>query len=79
MDGSVLEGNDLLRCLDCILLKLDWSSYIASIAETTFKKIGALICSMKLLFIISINLPCSLAWNTVVMPELVLLAATWMY
>ena len=27
--------------------KLDWGSYIISIAKTTSKKIGALICSMK--------------------------------
>ena len=27
--------------------KLDWNSYIISIAKTAFKKIGALICSMK--------------------------------
>ena len=29
--------------------KLDWSSYIISIAKTVPKKIGALICSMKFL------------------------------
>ena len=29
--------------------KLDWSSYITSIAKTASKKIGALICSMKFL------------------------------
>ena len=27
--------------------KLDWSSYIISVAETASKKTGALICSMK--------------------------------
>ena len=27
--------------------KLDWGSYIISIAKTASKKIGALICSMK--------------------------------
>ena len=45
-------------------------------------KIGALTCPMKFLspevtLCVSINLPCSLAWNTVVMSGLVLLAATW--
>ena len=29
--------------------KLDWGSYIASIAKTASKKTGALICSMKFL------------------------------
>ena len=29
--------------------KLDWGSYIISIAKTVSKKIGALICSMKFL------------------------------
>ena len=29
--------------------KLDWGSYIISIAKTTSKKIGALVCSMKFL------------------------------
>ena len=29
--------------------KLDWGSYIISVAETASKKIGALICSMKFL------------------------------
>ena len=29
--------------------KLDWGSYIISIAKTAYKKIGALICSMKFL------------------------------
>ena len=31
------------------LSKLDWGSYIISIAKTASKKIGALICSMKFL------------------------------
>ena len=30
--------------------KLDWSSYIISIAKSTSKKIEALICSKKILF-----------------------------
>ena len=29
--------------------RLDWDSYIISIAKTTFKKTGTLICSMKFL------------------------------
>ena len=55
--------------------KLDWGSYIISIAKTASKKIGAVICSMKFLCI-SINLPYGHTWNTVVMPGLVLLVAT---
>ena len=31
--------------------KLDWGSYITSIAKTTSKKIGAWICSMKILYL----------------------------
>ena len=52
--------------------KLDWSSYIISIAKTVAKKIGDLIRSMKFLSseVISINLPYCHAWNTVVMSEL---------
>ena len=61
--------------------KLDWGSYIISIAKTAFKKIGALIHSMKFLLLrllyISVNLSSAHVWNTVVKPELVLLVATW--
>ena len=61
--------------------KLDWASYIVSIAKTAPKKIGALIFSVKFfplsMFSIFVNLPCGRAWNTVVMSGLVLLAATW--
>ena len=60
--------------------KLDWGSYIISIAKTASKKIGASIHSMKLLspeLCLSIKLPYSHAWNTVVMSGLVLLVATW--
>ena len=49
MDGSFLEekSSDMLGLTYCS--KLDWSSYIISIAETASKKIGALISSMKFL------------------------------
>ena len=61
--------------------KLDWGSYIISIAKTAFKKIGALIHSMKFfllrLLYISVNLSSAHVWNTVVKPGLVLLVATW--
>ena len=49
--------------------KLDWGSYIISIAKTVSKKIRALIRSMKFLLrllCISINLPYAPAWNTFV-------------
>ena len=60
--------------------KLDWVSYIISIAKTASKKIGALICSMKFLssevvLCISMNLPYDHLWNTVVTPGLVPLVA----
>ena len=61
--------------------KLDWGSYIISIAKSASKKIEALIHSMKFLspdlLFISINLPYGHAWNAVVMSGLVLLVPTW--
>ena len=56
--------------------KLDWSSFIISIATSTSKKIRALICSMKFLCI-SMNLQYGYTWNTVLMTRLLHLAATW--
>ena len=49
MDGSVLEGKSSFEMLAGLTFssKLDWGSYIISIAKTASKKIGALICSMK--------------------------------
>ena len=50
MNGSVLEEKSSFKMLGLTFSsKLDWSSYMISIAETTSKKIGALICSMKFL------------------------------
>ena len=50
MDGSVLKEKSSLKMLGLTFFsKLDWGSYIISIAETASKKIGALICSMKFL------------------------------
>ena len=46
MEGSVLEKNNLLRCWD-FSSWLAWGYYIVSIAKTIFKKIEALIHSMK--------------------------------
>ena len=50
MDGSVLEEKSSFKMLGLIFSsKLDWGSYIISIAKTASKKIGALIHSMKFL------------------------------
>ena len=48
MDGSVLEEKLSFKILGLnFSSKLDWGSYIISIGKTTYKKIGALIRSMK--------------------------------
>ena len=50
MDGSVLEEKSSFKMLGLIFSsKLDWGSYIISIAKTASKKIGASIRSMKFL------------------------------
>ena len=50
MDGSVLEEKSSFKMLGLTSSsKLDWNSYIISIAKTASKKIGALIRSMKFL------------------------------
>ena len=50
MDGSVLEEKLSFKMLGLIFSsKLDWDSYIITIAKTASKKIGALIHSMKFL------------------------------
>ena len=50
MDRSVLEEKSSFKMLGLTFSsKLDWDSYIVSIAKTTSKKIGALIRSMKFL------------------------------
>ena len=50
MDGSVLEKKSSFKMMGSTFSsRLDWGSYIISIARTAFKKIGALIHSMKLL------------------------------
>ena len=51
MDGSALEEKSSFKMLGLTFSsKLDWGSYIVSIAKTASKKIGALIQSMKFLF-----------------------------
>ena len=50
MDGSVFEEKSSFKTLvSAFSSKLDWGSYIISIAETASKKTGALIHSMKFL------------------------------
>ena len=50
MGGSILEEKSSFKMLGLIFSsKLDWGSYIISIAKTASKKIGALIRSMKFL------------------------------
>ena len=50
MDGSVLEAKSSFKMLGLTFFsKLDWGSYIISIAKTASKKIGTLIRSMKFL------------------------------
>ena len=81
MDGSVLEEKSSFKMLVLTFSsKLDWGSYITSIAKSTSKKIGALIHYMKFLLRLlctSINLPYCHAWNTFFMSGLVLLVASW--
>ena len=49
-DGSVLEEKSYFKILGMTFSsKLDWGSYIISIAKTASRKIGALIRSMKFL------------------------------
>ena len=51
MDGSVIEEKSSFKMLKLTFSsKLDWGSYIISIAKTASKKIRALICSIKFLF-----------------------------
>ena len=48
IDGSVVEEKSSFKMLGLTFSsKLDWGSYIISIANTTAKKIGALIRSVK--------------------------------
>ena len=50
MGGSVLEEKSSFKRLGLIFSsKMDWGSYIITIAKTGSKKIGALIRSMKFL------------------------------
>ena len=51
MDGPILEEKSLFKMLGMTFSsKLDWGSYIISIATIASKKIGGLIHSVKFLF-----------------------------
>ena len=74
MDGSALQEKSSFKMLGLTFSsKLDWGSYIISIAKTTSKNIWALICSTKFL---SPEVERYLFKSTVV-SELVPLVATW--
>ena len=69
MDGSVLEENSAFKMVRLTFCsKLDWGSYIVSVAKTACQKIEPkffLLCFFLLsLLCISVNLPCCHAWNT---------------
>ena len=82
MEGSVPEEKSSFKMLGLTFSsKLNWGSYIISFAKTAFKKIGALIHSMKFLspevalYLYKSTIhPCR---NTVASSGLVPLVATW--
>ena len=78
MDASVLEEKSSFKKLGLTFLsKLDWGSYIISIAKTASKIIGILIRSMKILFPeVALYLYKS---TTIVISGLVPLIASWNY
>ena len=82
MDWSAHEKKSSFKMLKLSFSsKLDWGSYIISIAKTASKKLEPWFALSNLfllrLLCISINLPYDHAWNIVVMSGLVLLLATW--
>ena len=71
MDGSVSREKSSFNMLELTFSsKVDSGSCIVSIAKTAYKKIGALLHSMKFL------LPCGHAWNNVGMSGMMLLVQT---
>ena len=83
MYGSVVEEKSSFKVLGLTFSsKLDWGSYIISIAKTASKKIGNLIRSMKFLspkvtLCLYKSTQIAHVWNTVVTSRLVPLVATW--
>ena len=75
MDGSVLEENSSFKMLRLTFSsKLDWGSYIISIAETASKKIRALFCSMNFL---SAEVALYLSINLMVIHGILLSCLSW--
>ena len=84
MDGPVFDKKLYSKLLGLpFSSKLEWVSYIVSIAKTAFKKVGALISPMTFLSpeaaLFPINLPYCLAWNIVASSGLGLLVVTGMF
>ena len=79
MDGSVLEEKKIKMLGLTFSSKLDWGSYIISIVKTAFKKIRALIRSIKLLRLLSVSINLSYAHvsNAVITSRLMPVVATW--
>ena len=82
MGGSILEEKSSFKMLGLTFSsKLDWGSYIISIAKTASRKLELLFVLRSFfllrLLCISINLPYAHVWNTAVMSGLVPPAATW--
>ena len=63
--------------------KLPWSSYSVSIAKPASYRIDALIQSWSFfllrMLVVSINILCDLAWDTVFMTRLMFLIALWIF
>ena len=83
MDGTVIEEKSSFKMLGLTFSsKLDWGSYINSIAKTTSKKIGVLIHSMKFLspevalYLYKSTIPSCMEYCCHAMSGLVLLIAT---
>ena len=57
--------------------KLDWGSYIISIAKIHSRKVKSSFILWRFFLWRSVNLPYGLVWNNVFMSGLVLVAAAW--
>ena len=79
MDKSVLEEESYFKMMGLTFSsKLNWSSYIIPIAKTSLKPLFVLWSFFLLRLIsVSINLPYTHVWSTVVMSGLMPLVTTW--
>ena len=75
-----LMKNHLVRCWDCLFL-LDWIEVLKLSLLLKLRKLKSWFSLQKLFFLslvfVTINLPFSIAWNTIVMSRLVLFLAAW--